>query len=295
MAIQHLSLDDLARQNCDLGLDKISSFLAKKLPVDVVHGVVQELQNAEKGLSLSDYTDDEIDRIAAKLGAGNPRLRNDIARGLFRIHDAKDTWSSTVSDCSSQLDKRTTLCGDAQGWCQTDIEKQIREAPRQANDCAIEGGDMELLRDEADPASVCFQPGMNVAAVASVDMRSDEHSKSTLVKQLMCGSTVTVISTGVTEKFLFVQDNSRAEGWVPRYRKKGKPMWEDPENPKQHKPQASDELICVWPYTDDNPGPDKIYLTKSELKQHRIYHRSRPWAYSELWWTLGGGGCSDSD
>lgn len=82
----------------------VHAFLLKKLPADVVEAVLRELESL-KGFKMNNYSEDEIDLVAAKIRngpLGSYRHYLDISRGLIRLHDGVDKWSSTVSSCSSQ-------------------------------------------------------------------------------------------------------------------------------------------------------------------------------------------------
>ncbi|CAE8695233.1 unnamed protein product, partial [Polarella glacialis] len=81
----------------DASHESIRIFLLRKLAGDVVRQVIEALQ-AHRGFNLAHYTEDDIGEIAGDLSQGSERLRGDISRGLFRLQDGKDTWSSTVSD-----------------------------------------------------------------------------------------------------------------------------------------------------------------------------------------------------
>lgn len=103
----------------------VRGFLEQKLLTEVVDGVVAELQSIA-GCNMTHYTDAQVCAIAAKVGRGNYPLQLDIGRGLLRLRDGHDTWSSTVSGRGSSAYERTSGGSDAHQVGQGNLAQLIR-------------------------------------------------------------------------------------------------------------------------------------------------------------------------
>lgn len=100
-----LTRDVLIEHNAALSKDEdtVRNFLRQKLAGDVLSHVLSALR-CRKGFLLSQYSEEEIGAIAMECSRGSLRKQLDIGRGLIRLHDGLDTWSSTVSDRESMQD-----------------------------------------------------------------------------------------------------------------------------------------------------------------------------------------------
>jgi len=156
-----LSQNNLASCSIDADRTSVKHFLSRKLPDDVVTGVLQALQNF-KGYRLSAYTEDEIEAIALKFRTapiGSLRLQLDIARGLLRLQDGLDTWSSTVSSCASQLD-RESVAGDAE---HDDVDADTESVGHAVDEALIRS-----------PPTLVSQPSALATPLADIEESGDD-------------------------------------------------------------------------------------------------------------------------
>ncbi|CAE8614721.1 unnamed protein product [Polarella glacialis] len=86
----------LAAHSAAAEAEHVKQFLCQKLPDHIVGRVVMELKT-RKGVAICRYTEEELGAISAAVSSGAFRTQLDVGRGLVRLHDGRDSWSSTVS------------------------------------------------------------------------------------------------------------------------------------------------------------------------------------------------------